>query len=247
MSDKWEQAVVVPSGDQSAQELEETRRLIGYGIRAVFSRQQRSRERSLPVSYLQTHRGFPRKCPELYCSASIRLEPDGDCFIYHGRGQALECYAGHRFVCFRFRRLMVLSKLDLYLARLGAEKWQQVLHFPARSGYGRGLLRSLWEAPYEEVLCGSATPKEARVLARWRGFRRRFARELQPVDRQRIHERLTTCLDICSESVAGARDYAGAVEFVCAAGHRLLVSRTERGTFLSTRLMLSLSLATESL
>lgn len=246
MSDKWERALVVPSGDQRAEEREETRRLIGYGIRAVFSRQQRSRERSLPVSYLQTHRGFPRKCPELYCSASIRLEPDGDCFVYHGRGQALECYSGHRFVCFRFRRLMVLSKLDLYLARLGAEKWQQVLHFPARSGYGRGLLRSLCDAPYEEVLCGSANPKEARVLARWRGLQRRFARELQSTDRQWIREHHTSCLDICSESLRHAQDHTGAVEFACGAGHRVLVSKTQRGTFLSSRLMLSLNLATES-
>jgi len=246
MSDKWQQALIVPTGELSAGEMEENRRLIGYGIRAVFSRQQRARERSLPVSYLQTHRGFPRKCPELYCAASIRLEPDGDCFVYHGRGQALECYNGHRFVCFRFRRLMVLSKLDLYLARLGAEKWQQVLHFPARSGYGRGLLRALWEAPYEEVLCGTADPKEARVLARWSGLRRRFAHELQPADRDWVRSKITHCLDICSEGVRHAQDYVGAIEFACPKGHRLLVSKTERGTFLGSRLMLSFSWATES-
>jgi hypothetical protein len=247
MSDKWERAVVVPSGAQPPAEREETRRLIGYGIRAVFSHRQRSRQRSLPVSYLQTHRGFPRKCPELYCPASIRIEPEGSCFLYHGRGQALECYNGHRFVCFRFRRFMVLSKLDLYLARLGAEKWQQVLHFPARSGYGRGLLRSLWEAPYEEVLCGAADPKEARVLARWQGFRRRFARELQAGDRDWIREKVTGCFDLCSSTLHHVQDHVGAVELACPAGHHVLVSRTERGTFLSSRLVLSLSLAAESL
>jgi hypothetical protein len=247
MGDKWERALVVPAGDQGEAEREEIRRLLGYGIRAVFSRRARPRERSLPVSYLQTHRGFPKKCPELYCSASIRLEPADGCFLYHGRGQALECYNGHRFVCFRFRRLMVLSKLDLYLARLDAEKWQQVLHFPVRSGYGRGLLRALWEAPYEEVLCGSAAPKDARILAGWRGFRRRFARELQADDRAKIRAKVRGCLDLCSEGLRHAHDYVGAVEFACAAGHRVLVSRTERGTFLSSRLLLSFSLAAESL
>jgi hypothetical protein len=247
MSDKWQRAVVVPAGHQNGEELEETRRLIGYGIRAVFSRQARARTRSLPVNYLQTHRGFPRRCPELYCSASLWLEPEGDCFLYHGRGQALQCFNGHRFVCFRFGRLMVLSKLDLYLARLGAAKWQQVLSFPARSAYGRGLLRALWEAPYEEVLCGTAEPREARILARWSGLRRRFARRLQPAEREWIRSRVDTCLDLCPEDLQHTKDYTGAVEFACERGHRVLVSQTERGTFLGSRVVLSFSFAAESL
>ncbi len=247
MSDKWEQSVIVPAGQQSDHELEETRRLIGYGIRAVFSRDLRGRDRSLPVNFLQRYRGFPRKCPEQYCSSPIKIENQGECFVYHGRGQALTCYEGHRFVCFRFRRFMVLSKLDLYLARLGAEKWQQVIHFPAHSAYGRGLLRALWDAPYEEVLCGSARPQDARIVARWRGLRRRFARELSAQDRHLIRDQVDACLDLCSEAPQVVRDHVSAMEFSCARGHRMLVSKSHRGTFLSSRMILSLSLATESL
>ena len=247
MSDKWERAVVVPAGQQDEGELAETRRLLGYGVRAVFSHGRRTRDRSLPVGYLQTHRGFPRKCPELYCSGSIRSEVGGSCFVYHGRGQALECHNGHRFVCFRFRRFMLLSKLDLYLARLGAGKWQQVLHFPARSAYGRGVLRALWNAPYEEVLCGAARPQEARVLARWRGLQHRFAAELTAGDRAHIRSKVDSCLDLCSEGLQIAREYISAMEFACPSGHRVLVSKTTRGTFLSSRLILSLSVAPESL
>ena len=142
---------------------------------------------------------------------------------------------------------MVMAKLDLYLARLGAAKWQQVIHFPARSGYGRGLLRALWDAPYEEVLCGSAGPREARVVARWRGLRRRFAKELTPADRNRVTTQIGGCLDLCSEGVAAVRDYVSAMEFACPRGHRVLVSQSERGTFMSSRLVLSFSLATETL
>lgn len=247
MSAKWEQSLVVPAAQADGAELEETRRLVGYGIRAVFSHGLRERGRSLPVSYLQTHRGFPRKCPELYCSSSIRLQNEGDCFFYHGRGQALTCYDGHRLVCFRFRRFMVLAKLELYLARVGAEKWQQVIQYPARSGYGRGLLRALWDAPYEEVLCGSAGPKEARIVARWRGLRRRFAGELDDSDRAQIKSAMTSCLDLCSQRLQTTRDYVSAVEFACTHGHRTLVSKSEGGTFLNSRLVLSYSLATESL
>lgn len=244
---KWERSLIVPAGQQDDAELEATRRLVGYGVRAVFSRGLRPRERSLPVQYLQSHRGFPRKCPEQYCSTSIRIEPDDGCFVYHGRGQALTCYNGHRFVCFRFRRFMVLAKLDLYLARLESPKWQQVIPFPARSGYGRGLLRALWDAPYEEVLCGSASPKEARVVARWGGLRRRFAKELSAADRSLITSRVGSCLDLCCESLRTVAEYVSAMEFACPRGHRLLVSKSERGTFLSSRLVLSFSLAAESL
>ena len=247
MSDKWERALVVPPGPQDDDERAETRRFIGYGIRAVFSQGRRERGRSLPVNYFQTHRGFPKKCPELYCSASLRVEPRQGCFVYHGRGQALECYNGHRFVCFRFRRGMVLSKLELYLARLSAEKWQQVLHFPARSAYGRGLLRALWDAPYEEVLCGAKQSEEAPVLARWRGLSRRFAAELDAADRAFITTKLRGCFDLCSEGVRFVHDYVSAVEVVCPAGHRALISKTARGTFLSTRLILSFSRAAASL
>lgn len=247
MSDKWERSLVVPAGEHDARQREETRRLIGYGVRAVFSRGLRQRDRSLPVSYLQSHRGFPRKCPELYCSSPIRLENAGGCFFYHGRGQVLSCYDGHRFVCFRFQRLLVLSKLDLYLARLGAEKWQQVIAYPARSAYGRGLLRALWDAPYEEVLCGSATPKEARIIAQWRGLRRRFAAELLAPDRALIKAKLARCLDLCTEGVGLVREYVSALEFACIRGHRVLVSKSERGTFLSSRLQLSFTGAAESL
>jgi hypothetical protein len=247
MSDKWERSLIVPAGKQDGKELEETRRLIGYGVRAVFSRNLRGRDYSLPVTFLQRYRGFPRKCPEQYCSASIRLENDGCCFAYHGRGQALTCHEGHRFVCFRFRRFVVLSKLDLYLARLDAAKWQQVIHFPARSAYGRGLLRALWDAPYEEVLCGSARPVEARIVARWRGFRRRFASQLSPSDRALIRARIGGCLDLCSEGLQLVRDHVSAMEFACARGHRTLVSKSQRGTFISSRMILSVSLAAESL
>jgi hypothetical protein len=247
MGDKWERSLIVPAGQQDDAELEATRRLVGYGVRAVFSRGLRPRGRSLPVHYLQSHRGFPRKCPEQYCSASIQVEPDNGCFVYHGRGQALTCHNGHRFVCFRFRRFMVLAKLDLYLARLGAPKWQQVIPFPARSGYGRGLLRSLWDAPYEEVLCSSAGAKEARVVARWGGFRRRFAKELSAGDRSAIASQVNGCLDLCSEGLRAVQEYVSAMEFACPRGHRLLVSKSERGTFLSSRLILSFSLAAESL
>lgn len=247
MGDKWERSLVVPAGEQDDATREETRRLIGYGVRAVFSRGLRQRDRSLPVSYLQTHRGFPRKCPELYCSSSIRLENDTGCFFYHGRGQALSCYDGHRFVCFRFRRFMVLSKLDLYLARLGAEKWQQVIQFPARSGYGRGLLRALWDSPYEEVLCGSASPKEARVVARWRGLRRRFSGQLSDDDRALVTSRARRCLDLCSENVQVASNHIGAVELACPRGHRMLLSKSNGGTFLASRLTLSFTLGVESL
>ena len=247
MSNKWERSLVIPAGEQDAKELEETRRLIGYSVRAVFSRGLRGRDHSLPVAFLQSYRGFPRKCPEQYCSASIQLENDGGCFVYHGRGQALTCHEGHRFVCFRFRRFMVLSKLDLYLARLGAAKWQQVIHFPARSAYGRGLLRALWDAPYEEILCGSARPREARIVARWRGLRRRFARELSTSDRRLIQSKINGCLDLCSEGrLQLVRDHVSAMEFACSQGHRMLVTRSQRGTFLSSRMILSASLAAES-
>ncbi len=247
MSDKWERSLIVPAGEQDGKELEETRRLIGYGVRAVFSRGLQGRDHSMPVAFLQSHRGFPRRCPEQYCTAALQVENDGACFVYHGRGQALACYEGHRFVCFRFRRFMVLSKLDLYLARVGVPKWQQVIHFPARSAYGRGLLRSLWDAPYEEVLCGSARPKEARLVARWRGLRRRFAHELTAPDRAAIRAKVGSCLDLCSEGVQLARDHISAMEFACPRGHRMLVTKSQRGTFLSSRMVLSLSLAAESL
>lgn len=247
MGDKWERALVVPPGPQGDDERAETRRFVGYGVRAVFSQGRRQRGRSLPVNYLQTHRGFPKQCPELYCSASIHIEPRDGCFVYHGRGQMLECYNGHRFVCFRFRRFMVLSKLELYLARLSAEKWQRVLNFPARSAYGRGVLRALWQAPYEEVLCASERPQEPRVLERWRGLQRRFAAELDADDRARITAKVRGCFDLCSEGVRLVHDYVSAVEVVCPVGHRALISKTERGTFLSSRLILSFSRAAASL
>ena len=129
MSDKWEQSVTVPGCKRDRNGLEETQRLIGHGVRAVFSHGLRARGRSLPVTYLQSHRGFPRECPELYCTASIRL-----------------------------------------------------------------------------------------------------------MDR---------CLDLCSESLSVVGDYVSAVEFACPRGHRLLASRSQHGTFLSSRLTLSFSLVAE--
>ncbi|MFQ5665530.1 MAG: hypothetical protein ACE5I7_03780 [Candidatus Binatia bacterium] len=247
MSDKWERSLIVPGGVQDDQQLEQTRRLVGYGIRAVFSRGLRERNRSLPLSYLQSHRGFPRQCPEQYCAASIRPDAGTGCFLFHGRGQILSCYKGHRFVCFRFGRFMVVSKLDLYLARVGAAKWQRVIEFPARSAYGRGLLRAMWNTPYEEVLCGCANAKEPAVVARWRGLRRRFARELGETDRALIRSRVDTCLDLCWEGLQVVRDYVSAVELACPRGHHVLVSKSERGTFVSSRLNLSLSFSAETL
>jgi hypothetical protein len=246
MSDKWERSLIVPAGPHDETALETAHGLIGYGIRAVFSHAVRQRSRSLPVTYLQSYRGFPRKCPELYCSASIRVEHDGGSFPFYGRGQALTCYDGHGFACFRFGRSMVLSKLDLYLARLGAAKWQKVIRFPGRSGYGRGLLRALWDAPYEGILCAAGC-KRTRAVSGWHGWSRRFAGELHAADRTLIKSRMDTCLDLCSEDLRVASDHARAVEFTCSRGHRVLVSKSQRGTFLSSRLILSFSLAPVSL
>ncbi len=245
MDAKWEYVFAVPSADCRDESLRLGRQLVGYAVRAVFSRPVVARDRAMPINFLQTHRGFPRRCPELYCSSPIRLEEESKHLCFHGRGQALSCYEGHRFAAFRFHRLMILGKLELYLARLGEEKWRRIIGFPALTLYGRELLRALWNAPFEEVLCGPESvpsPRGARTR-----LQRRMARELSAADRLQIAARVSTCLDLCSERLRPVQDFSSGIEYACDAGHRALFSRSERGTFLASRLVLSYTAAAESL